>query len=254
MHSSPVALASVQPTTPIPPDIPAWRQGLLRGVFRLIVFLMAECHVQGIENLPPRGPYLLIVNHLSWLDVPLGYGLVRAPRVTGWVAEKWERHWFMGPLMRFAGGVFIQRGEVDREAIDAALAWLRAGGIFAVAPEGTRSASHALGRGKSGIVYLAHQADVPIVPLAHAGTDKVVPSLMRLKRGKISVRIGKPIHLPPLPEIPPGGSQRVQTAALRAQTDEVMCRMAALLPPEYRGLYAEYPRVHELLNAPHDLI
>jgi 1-acyl-sn-glycerol-3-phosphate acyltransferase len=246
MDSSPAAHA--------PPDIPAWHRSLLRGAFRLLVRLTADCDVAGLENLPPSGPYILMINHLSWMDVPLGYGLVDSPRVTGWVAEKWERHWFMGPLMRFAGGIFIQRGEVDREAIDAAIAWLKSGGIFGVAPEGTRSADHALVRGKSGIVYLAHQADVPIVPFAHAGTEMVFPGLARLKRGKIIVRIGKPIHLPPLPETPPGGSLRVQAAALRQQTEDVMCHMAALLPPAYRGAYADHPRVQELLASPEDLI
>jgi 1-acyl-sn-glycerol-3-phosphate acyltransferase len=250
MHSSSVAVGAQAPGAPPLPQIPAWRTALLRGVFRAGIGLLARCRLEGKENLPAHGPYLVILNHLSWLDVPLGYALLQGPRVTGWVAEKWEHHWALGPFMRFAGGIFIRRGEVDRQALDAAVAWLKSGGIFGVAPEGTRSASHGLGRGKSGIAYLAHQAQVAIVPMAHFGTEKVMPGWAHLQRGLITVRVGRPIHLPPLPTIPPGGSLRAQAAALRAQTDEVMCRMAALLPPEYRGAYADHPRLLELLNEP----
>ena len=96
-------------------------------------------------------------------------------------------------------------------------------------------------RGKTGVAYLAYESGVPILPLAHAGTEGSIRSLLHLRRQKILVRFGEPIRLSP-----PDPSDR--TAALRRDTDEVMCRIAAMLPPAYRGVYRDHPRLAELLR------
>jgi 1-acyl-sn-glycerol-3-phosphate acyltransferase len=129
---------------------------------------------------------------------------------------------------------------VDRGALDFAVDWLARGNVFAMAPEGTRSSTGALQRGKTGAAYLAHRADVPIVPVAVMGTESMIWDLLRLHRARLTFQVGQPFHLPPLPE-----EERAQ--ALRQHTDEIMCRIAALLLPEYRGVYAEHSRLQELL-------
>jgi 1-acyl-sn-glycerol-3-phosphate acyltransferase len=112
-----------------------------------------------------------------------------------------------------------------------------------MAPEGTRSPNGALIEARSGASYLAAKAGTQILPVAVTGTEDhvVFPNLKRLRRANVVIRVGKPFRLPPLP-------RQDREAVLQQYTDEMMCRIAALLPPEYRGFYAQHPRLLELLN------
>ena len=213
---------------------------LMRWSFNLAFALLTDRDVEGLENLPPHGPYIMAINHLSYFDAPLMYGLIGGEHITGWAANKYHRHPLFGPIVRLGGGIFIRRGEVDRGALASAVEWLKQGKVFAMSPEGTRSKTGALARAKTGAAYLAHQVNVPIVPAAISGTEKLGQALLRLRRARLVVRFGKLFRLLPLPE-----GDRV--AGLRKHTDEIMCRIAALLPPAYRGFYAEHPRLKMLL-------
>jgi 1-acyl-sn-glycerol-3-phosphate acyltransferase len=208
----------------------------VRSVITRLVLIRPE----GLEHLPPSGPYILAANHLAFWDAPIIYGLVGGPNLTGWAAEKYRYNPIWGTILRMGSGVFIERGAVDRDALEAAVAWLRQGKVFGLAPEGTRSKTGGLARGKSGVVFVAHQAGVPIVPLAHFGTERVTRTWLRLRRPEVTVRVGQPFTLPPLPSTE-------RSAQLHEQADLVMCHIAALLPPEYRGVYADHPELRKLL-------
>ena len=207
-----------------------------------LIALLAIRDIQGLENLPANGPYIFALNHLSMFDVPLVFSIVGDKPVTGWVAEKYYKHILLGPMLKIGGGVFIRRGQVDRTAIADAVAWLNEGNVFGVAPEGTRSDTHALIRGKTGLAFLADEASVPVIPMAVTGTEMVFQHWLRLRRPVLSLRIGKPFYLPPL-----GSNNR--SSNLRHNTDEIMCQIAAMLPPEYWGVYADHPRLAELLSS-----
>ncbi len=204
-----------------------------------LIALLAIRDIQGLENLPANGPYIFALNHLSMFDVPLVFSVIGDKPITGWVAEKYYKHILLGPMLKIGGGVFIRRGQVDRTAIADAVAWLNEGNVFGVAPEGTRSDTHALIRGKTGLAFLVDEASVPVIPMAVTGTEMVFQHWLRLHRPVLSLRIGKPFHLPPL-----GSNNR--SSSLRHNTDEIMCQIAAMLPPEYWGVYANHPRLAEL--------
>jgi 1-acyl-sn-glycerol-3-phosphate acyltransferase len=70
----------------------------------------------------------------------------------------------------------------------------------------------------------------------------VAHALLRLRRQRVDIAIGRLFALPPL-------DPDDRAASLRRNTDEIMCRLAALLPPSYRGHYADHPRLRELLAA-----
>lgn len=214
---------------------------ILRWIFNSAFALLTKRELHGFDNLPPHGPYILAANHLSYFDLPLLYGLVGGPHVTGWAAEKYQHHPLFNPLVRLGGGTFIRRGEVDRKALDFAVDWLKRGNVFGMAPEGTRSKTGMLARGKTGAAYLANLAGAAIVPFAITGTEALWQTLIRLRRPRLTVRVGIPFRLPLL-------SQAERAADLRRHTDEIMCRIAALLPPAYRGVYANHPRLQELLS------
>jgi 1-acyl-sn-glycerol-3-phosphate acyltransferase len=213
----------------------------LRLVFGLGVRLLTRRQVENGDRIPDQGPYILAANHLSYFDLPLLFGLMGGPNVTGWAAEKYQRHPIFGLIVRMGGGIFIQRGQVDRKAMADAVAWLQAGNIFGVAPEGTRSRTGQLQRGKTGVVYLAQEAGVPILPVGLYGTENVISSWSRLRRPVLNVVVGELFRLPPLDE-------DNRSANLRQQSDEIMLRIAALLPPSYRGYYADHPRLSDFLT------
>jgi 1-acyl-sn-glycerol-3-phosphate acyltransferase len=214
---------------------------LLFWVFNTLYGLLSEVQIEGQENIPQSGPCIVAANHIHFLDVPLGYIAFRGENVTGWAAEKYSSHPIFGPIVRYGGGTFIQRGQVDRSAMQSALDALELGKIFGLSPEGTRSKDGVLQRGKTGIAFLADQARSPVLPCAILDTDTALKTLLRFRRPKMTFRIGEIFHLPPLDEDD-------RTGSLRRNTDEVMCRIAALLPPERRGYYADHPRLKALVG------
>ena len=213
----------------------------LRNLFRFALWLLTERQLEGLDNIPDP-PYIFAINHLGLFDVPLVYGHVGGPHIIGWAAEKYEYHPIFGPLLRAGGAIFIQRGLVDRQALDAAVRAIKNGKAFGMAPEGTRSESAELARGKTGVAYLAAESGAPVVPAAITGTEKVGRELRRLRRPTLTMRIAPPLELPPV-------SDQQRSKDLRRNADEVMCRIAAMLPPSYRGVYADHPRTHALLDA-----
>jgi 1-acyl-sn-glycerol-3-phosphate acyltransferase len=115
--------------------------------------------------------------------------------------------------------------------------------ILVIAPEGTRSRTGALIEAKPGVSYLATKLNRPIVPVAITGTeDRVLFShLKKLRRAPITLTAGPAFTLPPLP-------RENRDEVLKQYTDEIMCRIAAILPERYHGVYANHPRLKELLN------
>jgi 1-acyl-sn-glycerol-3-phosphate acyltransferase len=214
---------------------------IARWLFRTAFTLLTRLEVNKLENIPPSGPYILAPNHLSRADPPLLFIYFGGKNITGWVANKYRRNLFFGLLVQIGNPIFIRRGEVDRHALDSAVEALQNGKIFGLAPEGTRSRVGSLIRGKTGIAYLADAAQVPILPTAITGTDTLFYDLLRLRRPHITVTFGELIYLPPL-------DPEDRNASLRRNSDEVMCRIAAMLPESYRGVYADHPRLKELLT------
>jgi 1-acyl-sn-glycerol-3-phosphate acyltransferase len=205
--------------------------------------LLSRLEVKGLENIPEAGPYILASNHMSRLDIPVLYSLIGGDHITAWVADKYRLHPIFGPIARLGNPIFIRRGMVDRNALDAAARALENGLVFALAPEGTRSRVGSLLRAKTGIAYIADQSDAPILLAALTGTDAMVRNWLRLRRPRVSVAFGQPFKLPPLDPQDRNGS-------LRRNADEVMCRLAAMLPPSYRGVYADHPRLTEFFHEP----
>jgi 1-acyl-sn-glycerol-3-phosphate acyltransferase len=125
--------------------------------------------------------------------------------------------------------IYVKKNQADEESLEDALTVLRSGGMIALAPEGTRSRTGGLLRGRTGVAWLATQVDVPVIPLAAWGQEKWRERGKRLSRIPIRVRAGAPLHFLPGAATPD---------AMRQYTDRIMNRIAELLPPEYRGVYA----------------
>lgn len=203
----------------------------------------SRLEIEGQENIPPTGAAIFTINHLALPDPVIAYSAVSRTDFTGWVASTHRANPFFAYLVDVAGGIWLDREQVDMQALRKALQVLKDGAIFGLAPEGTRSPTGAMIAAKEGASYLAITSGVPIIPAALTGTERTLQEWLRLRRPLLKIRIGEPFRLPPMPR---GDRQE----AMRRGTDEIMCRIAVLLPPEYRGVYAEHPRLKELLAAP----
>lgn len=195
---------------------------LIRGIWRPAV--------TGLEHVPAGTGAILCANHLSVGD-QLFLGLTAPRHVAFWAkAEYFRSPGLRGAITRRVvtgmGAIPVERGggRAVLSAFDAAVPILRAGGLVAVFPEGTRSPDGRLYRGRTGAVRLAAQAGVPLVPVGIRGTEPRHPG-----RRAISVAFG-----PALPAPDPG----LKVTGIRATTDELITRIQALTGQEYVPDYA----------------
>lgn len=124
------------------------------------------------------------------------------------IAEKYRNHPIFGALGRAANGIWLNRFEADYSALRKIFERMKQGGLLVIAPEGTRSKTEALQEGKPGVAFLAGKSGYPVAPVAVTGTEDQA-IVENLKRFR---------------------------------------RIGAMLPENYRGVYADHPRLRELLQ------
>lgn len=215
----------------------------LRSIVRFIMSIITEIEFQGLEKLPP-GNVIAAANHLGRLDTAVLLCIVDREDIIMPVAEKYRDHPLYGAIGRAVNAIWLNRFEADYSALRQILERMKQGGILVIAPEGTRSKTEALQEGKMGVAFLAGKSGYPVLPVALTGTEDrvILENLKRFRRTKIRVTAGDLLQV----ELPVG---RGREQAMRAATDEIMCRIAAQLPERYRGVYADHPRLKELLNS-----
>ena len=208
-------------------------RAVFRPPFRLLFHILSPVTITGRENVPRKGPYLIALNHVSLYDPPfmLAFWPV-APEAAGAV-EIWSKPG-QSILARGYGGIQVHRGQPDRRLLETMISVLQSGYPLLIAPEGGRSHTPGMRRAEPGVAYLVDKTQVPVVPAGIVGTtDDYARKAFAFKRPPLEMRIGKPLHLPPIDV--KGAARR---EALQANTDLLMKAIAALLPPEYRGVYA----------------
>jgi 1-acyl-sn-glycerol-3-phosphate acyltransferase len=219
-------------------------RNLLRWIIRRLLDVVARIEIRGFDNLPDGGAFVITTNHLGMMDATLLYYAVDRWDVFIPVAEKWERNAFLKWLGKYLNFVFIDRFNPDLKAMRKMMALMEEGHTLVIAPEGTRSRVGSMMEGRPGAGYLAAKLQRPIVPIGIAGTEDktILGNLRRLRRSHVIATAGPPYLLPPF-------TNRDRDKALKEYTDEVMCRIAALVPEKYRGVYAHHPRLLQLLEA-----
>ncbi len=202
-----------------------------------LLWLVGPGRVEGLENVPRQGAFLLVGNHCSNLDPPfVGWAVGhRTGRVIHFMAKAEMRRWpIVGWLARQSGVFFVRRGQSDRAAQRLALDLLHRGRILGLFPEGTRSRDGKLREGRAGAALLAMRAGVPVLPVGVAGTHRVFPGRSRWPhRNRVTIRIGKPFSLQ--------ASDDLSRGVLREATDRIMREIAALLPEEQQGRWGSAP-------------
>lgn len=209
---------------------------------RRLIDLIARVEIRGRENVPQEGAFIMATNHLGMLDATMLFYAIDRWDVFIPVAEKWERSAFLRWIGRYLNFVFIDRFNSDLKAMRKIIRLMESGHILVMAPEGTRSRVGSLIEGKPGVSYLAAKLDRPILPVGLAGTEdkSVIDNLKHFRRSSIVLTAGKVFSLASLPV-------KDRDQHLKRDTDEIMCRIAVLIPEKNRGVYANHPRLKELL-------
>jgi 1-acyl-sn-glycerol-3-phosphate acyltransferase len=205
-----------------------WRR-VTAGAFALFTRL----DVSGVEVIPSDGPLLIASNHISHLDAPLA--LATVPRIVEFVTlADLNTVPLTGHILRSYGVIWVRRDQLDRDVLRQSLDVLTQGGALWIAPEAGRSPSGALVAGRQGAAWLAAKSRAPIVPMGITGTHEVVDQLKHGRRPPITISFGAPFVL----TLDPHADAATRRAQLAANTDTLMRRIAALLPTDYRGVYA----------------
>jgi cytidylate kinase len=256
--ASPVVQGQVQATPerparirrPAPKPTPiATRVGFLVGigsaVLRGIARSILRIRFEGDEDLPRTGPLIVAANHASSADPVLIGAFLNAKlgRPVNWLGKRELLEFpLTGWAFRIAGIHPVDREAADLDAFRTAMRILEAGQVLAVFPEGTRSRDGALQPVREGVGMLALRSGAAVLPVAVVDSDLAWPRGRLLPRfgSRVSVRFGRPFEVDQAePAAPAAGEKRDRRAATVAATRQIMARIAALLPPRQRGVYAE---------------
>jgi len=214
----------------------------LRSIVRFVMKIIARIEVHDLEKLP-TGNVIIAANHLGRLDTAVLLCVLDREDIIMAIAEKYKDHPFFGAIGKAVNAIWLNRFEADFSAMRQILERMKQGGLLVIAPEGTRSKTEALQQGKMGVAFLAGKSGYPVLPVALIGTEDrgIIENLKHFRRSKIVVRAGDLLNI----EIPKGNGRE---EAMRKATDEIMCLIGSMLPEKYRGVYAEHPRLKELLT------
>ena len=207
-----------------------WFYHIARFAVRAVLLLSTNWQIKGKENIPPKGPLLIVANHLNLADPPVVS--VSIARETRFMAkEDLFKAKFTGYFIGSFGAFPVRRSQADTKAVRQALQILADGLALVVFPEATRSPNAQLQPAFSGAALIALRSGAPILPIGITGTEKMKGKTWPFRRPRIMVNIGKPFHLPP--------DCTTTKEGLVKLTDFIMEHIAEQLPVAYRGHYAK---------------
>lgn len=214
-----------------------WIRGLIRRVTFAVFSVISDFRVIGREHFPKHGPLLVVANHFSFLDPVAvisvspwslefvgGHHVPNAPQIVSWLRHLW-------------GYYPVYRGTGSQIAFRAADSILGQRGVLGIFPEGS-SAYAVLRPPRPGAAFMAVRSRATILPIGLDGLTEVFPSLRRGRRARVTVRVGEPFGPFEAP-----GRGRGRRERLDAIGNEIMRRIAALLPAERHGHFSKDPAI-----------
>jgi 1-acyl-sn-glycerol-3-phosphate acyltransferase len=195
--------------------------------------LMFRVDSAQLRKVPRNGPLIIVTNHVHVPEIPTLYTRLLPRKVHGMAqAEHVLGKDIASRILRLFGTIPVWRGEADLNALRTGIKVLAEGNLLLLDPEGTRSHDGRLGVGRPGAILMALHSGAPLLPVVHYGSENYQENLKRLRRTDLHYVVGHPFRVDT-------GGQRVTSAIRQQMIDEVMFQMAGLLPPQYRGAYAD---------------
>jgi 1-acyl-sn-glycerol-3-phosphate acyltransferase len=209
----------------------SFSHSLIVTSLKAITSLICRIDAAELKQVPWTGPLIIYTNHVNILEIPIIYTRLQPRKVHGMLlAERWNVP-FLRWMLDVTETIPLHRDEADIDAIHIGLEVLARGEIIIISPEGTRSHDGKLQPAHPGVVLLALHSHAPLLPVAYFGAEIWRANLSHFKRTDFHLRVGKLFHLSV-------GDNKVTKELRGRMMDEMMYQLALLLPPEYRGCYA----------------
>ncbi len=209
----------------------------LSGYLALLLGVTAaRLKIRGRRHIPSRGPYLIAMNHFSIMDPALVLYAIQKPINFLMASDQVVESLFIWAPWLY-GFIPTDRQRLAPSTIKASLEVLRRGDLLGIFPEGHTQGT-VLRPAKKGALFLAMSAAVPILPLGIEGADTIWENWNRGQRPLVTIRIGKSYHLPEF-----SGNRRDREAWLHHYSDDLMLRIASLLPEKYHGCFTGRPEI-----------
>ncbi|MCL2764851.1 MAG: 1-acyl-sn-glycerol-3-phosphate acyltransferase [Treponema sp.] len=200
----------------------------LKGLLNFVCKIDCSEYKQALHD---NKPLIVIFNHINFLEVPILVTHSYPIKVTGLVKSETWKNPVMAFLFNTYNSIPIDRTGAYNESFKQVRKAVDDGYFTCVSPEGKRSKDGVLQKGKAGIIQLAIDANVPILPVAHYGGEHIWQNIQRFKRTPFYFKAGRPFKI--RCEGRPGKEER------EVILTEVMGQIACLLPENMRGIYAE---------------
>lgn len=214
------------------------------GLGYLVLFLsslLTKINLKGTENIPKKGPFIVVCNHFNRLDPPFVIYAIKKPINFLMASDQIVEAEIMWAPWLY-GFIPTNRQNIAPSTIKLSINALKKGEVVGIFPEGNATEQY-LRHAKNGAAYLAMTANVPILPMSLIGLDNIWEKWFKGIRPKLRIRIGKPFILESLPS---DKSQR--NSMLENAGQEIMLRIAALLPKNYHGEFSDNKNLQQIIG------
>ena len=216
---------------------PFWVRYCIHYLALFLGSIFTKASISGKHNLPNKGPCILAANHFSVFDPPFMIYAVQKP-INILAASDTDFTLIELLALWIYGFIPTNRSNLNPSTIKMSKKVLKNNDLLGIFPEGDTKHDK-LRKPKSGVVYLSASSEAPIVPIGIYGLDESLwHYLFKGVRPKINIKIGKPFGPYVLPK-----NKEEREVEIDKIGDEVMCRIAALLPDRTHGVYANDPKI-----------
>ena len=206
-----------------------------------IVSMLTKTKVGGRENIPREGPFIITINHFSYVDPVFVIHAVRKP-ISFLAASDQKIKWYFIWAPFIYGFIPTNRKALAPSTIKNATRALKGNEILGIFPEGT-STSLKLRPAKNGAAYLSALTESRMLPIGISGLENVWKQLFRGIKPKVTINIGRSFGPFLLPK-----NRKKREGCLLEIGNEAMCRIAALLPKEQQGVFTSNPKVTQFYD------
>ena len=203
--------------------------------------MFTKTKVRGRENIPRKGPFIIIINHFSYVDPIFVIHAIQKP-ISFLAASDQKIKWYFIWAPFIYGFIPTNRKVLAPSTIKHATRALKSNEILGVFPEGT-STSSKLRPGKNGAAYLSALTESRMLPIGVFGLENVWKQLFRGVKPKVTINIGRSFGPFLLPK-----NRKKKESCLLEIGNEAMCRIAALLPKEQQGVFTSNPKVTQFYD------